>query len=119
MVLATTRQREQFKAKLVSKTEASSEHAPEEQQCPSQNAIIEQLRYVTDTLTSMHQTQSLLMEALLTLHKKVTNPPASQLDTKERHQSPHRFTNRNPESHGENPVLPPTVGTLLGGCDGP
>lgn len=57
-------------------TKASSGPILEEIQPIPQTAIIEQLRSATETLAMMQQMQTLLMETLLTLQKKVFDPSA-------------------------------------------
>ncbi|KAG5543936.1 hypothetical protein RHGRI_016629 [Rhododendron griersonianum] len=65
--------------------EATSDPVIEEIQPITQTAIIEQLRSVTDTLATMQQNQSLLMETVLALQKKSTTPPPPQAETEGTH----------------------------------
>ncbi|KAG5544106.1 hypothetical protein RHGRI_016751 [Rhododendron griersonianum] len=65
--------------------EATSDSVIEEIQPITQTAIIEQLRSVTDTLATMQQNQSLLMETVLALQKKSTTPPPPQAETEGTH----------------------------------
>ncbi|KAG5542595.1 hypothetical protein RHGRI_022203 [Rhododendron griersonianum] len=65
--------------------EATSDPVIEELQPITQTAIIEQLRSLTDTLATMQQNQSLLMETVLALQKKSTTPPPPQAETEGTH----------------------------------
>ncbi|KAF7138338.1 hypothetical protein RHSIM_Rhsim07G0161100 [Rhododendron simsii] len=65
--------------------EATSDPVIEEIQPITQTTIVEQLRSVTETLTTMQQNQSLLMEALLALQKKSTTHPTPQAETEGTH----------------------------------
>ncbi|KAI8533346.1 hypothetical protein RHMOL_Rhmol10G0001700 [Rhododendron molle] len=68
--------------------EATSEPVIEEMQPIIQTSIIEQLRSVTETLATMQQNQSLLMETVLALQKKKhPPPPPPQTETEGTHPS--------------------------------